>query len=136
MPSSLLRLSGRKTCDRVLRQGRVWKGPLLAARWLPLPPHTKERIPPTGAIFVGTMVSAALEKSAVRRNRMRRRCREALRIAVREMPRVPTVQLLLCPRSASLDAPFPELQAQVCKLLAALSSACPPTDGHASSNSR
>ncbi|TSC80628.1 MAG: ribonuclease P protein component [Candidatus Peregrinibacteria bacterium Gr01-1014_25] len=130
----LLRLSGRKTCERVLRQGRVWKGPLFSARWIAGEPRNTRN--PHRGLFIGTVVPASLDKSAVRRNRMRRRCREAMRTIIRDGAPVPTAQLLLLPRSASLNAPFPELQAQARALLTALSVACPPTSDPASSNSR
>jgi ribonuclease P protein component len=65
--------------------------------------------PSVCALYVGTAASAKLEKSAVKRNRMRRRCREALRITVREIAELPTLQLLIAPRSSSLDCAFADI---------------------------
>lgn len=123
----LLRLSGRKVCERVKTKGMPWKGKHLQARLLrgaprPLPPEA-------AGLFVGVVTSAKLDKSAVRRNRMRRRCREALRTVALAMqpdtqperaafPR--SVQLLLLPRSSSLTAPFGELQDDARRLLFSL----------------
>jgi ribonuclease P protein component len=66
----------------------------------------------TPALFVGTLVSTKLEKSAVKRNRMRRRCREAFRITIKEMSQLPMAncQLLLAPRASSLNCDFEELR--------------------------
>ncbi len=106
----LLRLQGRKICDHLQRKGRVWKGKHMTIRSLPGHPR-RAGADRSDAVYVGTVASAKLDKSAVKRNRMRRRCREALRLLLRETDaRIPAIQLLLAPRSSSLWAPFPELQ--------------------------
>jgi ribonuclease P protein component len=79
----LLRLSGRKVCERVKTKGFLWKGRHLHVRWMQGAPRTVPSDAPP-AFYVGTLTSAKLDKSAVRRNRMRRRCREALRIVLKE----------------------------------------------------
>lgn len=119
----LSRLRGRKVCDRVMRNGNVWKGKTMMIRWLPGPPRTLS--PDSKGFFVGSFASARLHKSAVKRNRMRRRCREALRTAVRERDKLPTVQLLLSPRSTSLTCDFHDIASDVHAFLSALDS-CPP----------
>lgn len=116
----LSRLSGRKVCERVKTKGMLWKGKHVQARITrglprPLPVTT----PP--AVFVGVVTSAKLDKSAVKRNRMRRRCCEALRIAVSQSPKEVTAQLILLPRSSSLTAPFGELLLDARRLLSSLS---------------
>lgn len=116
----LSRLHGRKTNDLVLRKGRVWKGRTMAIHWLPGPPRRSGKIEGPG-LYVGTLASAKLHKSAVVRNRMRRRVREALRTIVRERDGLPSAQLLLRPRSASLDAPFEDIRADVLVFLTLLS---------------
>ncbi len=130
----LLRLRGRKVCDRVLRKGNVWKGSMIIIRWLPGPPRHPAVDPKASGLYVGTLVSGKLEKSAVKRNRMRRRCREALRVTVRGHDTLPTVQLLILPRSSSLSADFKDIRKDVLQFLSVLQS-CPRTPG-ASSNSR
>lgn len=118
----LLHLRGRKVCDRVMRNGLVWKGKTMSIRWLPGPPRP---LPPEAkGVFAGTYASAKLHKSAVKRNRMRRRCREALRTAVAERTNLPTVQLLLAPRSPSLTCAFEDISADVRAFLSTLD-ACP-----------
>lgn len=107
------RLSGRKTCDRVLRKGKAWKGQTMTVRWLPGHPKRPDVDPLKPGIFAGTYASAKLEKSAVKRNRMRRRCREALRLFLKEQEKLPTLQLLIAPRSSSLSCTFAEIQADV-----------------------
>ncbi len=83
-------------------------------RWLsghPRHPAAKTDLP---AIYAGTLASTKLDKSAVKRNRMRRRCREALRLALGEMSTVSQpLQLLIAPRSSSLGAPFAALQQDI-----------------------
>jgi len=117
----LSRLSGRKVCERVKTKGMLWKGKHMQARMIRgLPGNLPETAPP--AIFVGVVTSARLHKSAVIRNRMRRRCREALRLACKESPKETTVQLILLPRSSSLTAPFGELLQDAHRLLSSLSS--------------
>ena len=107
----LLRLRGRKICDHVLRKGRVWKGKHITVRSLPGHPRHPAARRDVPVVYVGTIASTKLDKSAVKRNRMRRRCREALRLLLRETDlQIQSIQLLLAPRSSSLWAPFPELQ--------------------------
>jgi len=105
-----------------MRTGKVWRGKTMTLRWLPGPPRTLA--PHTTGFFVGTFASAKLHKSAVKRNRMRRRCREALRITMREKEKMPTVQLLLSPRSPSLTCDFADIVADVHAFLSTLDS-CP-----------
>jgi ribonuclease P protein component len=119
----LSRLRGRKVCDRVMRNGKVWKGKTMMIRWLPGAPRT---LPPgTQGFFIGTFASTKLHKSAVKRNRMRRRCREALRTIVSESDKLPTVQLLLSPRSPSLTCDFHDISSDVHAFLSTIDS-CPP----------
>ena len=109
-----------------MRKGRVWKGKMMVIRWLSGVPKVELQRQvqsggvPAAGLYVGTFASTKLHKSAVVRNRMRRRCREALRIVVHERDTLPTAQLLVCPRSASLKAPFVILQEDVKAFLATL----------------
>lgn len=148
----LLRLSGRKICERVKSKGYLWKGKHFFVRFLSGAPRNLAATPSSAGIYVGTLTSTKLHKSAVKRNRMRRRCREALRLTLREcaLPRenvtghwslvnrstgqqvgdqrpstsrpVTSFQLLLLPRSSSLSADFGELLQDAEHLLASLSS--------------
>jgi len=72
-------------------------------------------------LFVGTLTSAKTEKSAVKRNRMRRRCREALRRETKEKSALPTMQLLLMPRRSSLTCDFAEIVSDVQEFLSSVS---------------
>ncbi len=116
VPMKPLHLRGRKVNEVVLRKGRTWKGKMMTIRWIAGAPrgHTAQ------GLYVGTLASAKLDKSAVRRNRMRRRCREALRIALQNRATISTAQLLLCPRNGSLHAPFQELEADIQAFLSTL----------------
>lgn len=117
-----MRLRGRKTCDRLIRQGSVWKGRHLLIRWLTGHPRHPDADRASEAIYAGTLASSKLDKSAVRRNRMRRRCREALRVALRTLPASAcTMQLLVVPRSSSLNAPFTEIQKDILAFLSSRS---------------
>ena len=138
----LLHLRGRKVNNRVLVQGTLWRGKTMNIRWLPGVSYSvwrekKERSPK--GLYIGTFASTKLEKSAVKRNRMRRRCREALRVVVQEEQDLPTAQLLLSPRSSSLTCAFQDILSDVRLFLSLLRSSCPkvpPQSEAASSSSR
>jgi len=115
------RLSGRKVNDFVLRKGKVWKGKTMTIRWVPGHPRRPDADRTKDALYLGTFASASLDKSAVRRNRMRRRCREAIRLELKEREKVPAVQLLVCPRAASLDASFEVIRKDISEFLSTLS---------------
>lgn len=137
----LQHLRGRKTNDRVLRQGTLWRGKTFQVRWMTGVPRsvwlTEKENAPQG-IYLGTFAPVSLEKRAVLRNRMRRRCREAVRILYKEETTFPTFQLLLSPRSSSLSSTFVDIEKDVRTLFSFLRS-CPvnpPKRGTASSSSR
>ena len=119
---TLRRLSGRKVCERVKTKGFLWKGKHFFVRYLIGLPRSYPANSPTG-LYVGTLTSVKLHKSAVKRNRMRRRCREALRVtlATSALPHFRTsAQLLLLPRSSSLECNFKEILADIDRLLSHL----------------
>lgn len=107
------RLSGRKVCNALRTKGRVWKGRTMVIAWLPLAPRHPLVDPLQPAVYLGTYASASLSKRAVDRNRMRRRCREAVRIHLRSLPSAGPLQLLLSPRSPSLTCSFGDIAADV-----------------------
>ncbi|MFA6039520.1 MAG: ribonuclease P protein component [Candidatus Peribacteraceae bacterium] len=119
------RLRGRKITERVLRKGRVWKGQTMAVRSVWGAPRHPAADPLTG-VYLGIITSAKLDASSVRRNRMRRRCREAWRTALQSRENLGPVQLLIAPRSSSLRAPFVHIQQDVERFLATLSHGRPP----------
>lgn len=117
-----LHLSGRKTCERVKTAGMLWKGKHMQIRWLRGAPRNLGPHVPKEGIYVGTVASARLDASAVRRNRMRRRCREALRLELKKIASFPSVQLLLLPRSSSLRCDFAQLSADISHFLSLFTS--------------
>jgi ribonuclease P protein component len=128
-------LRGRKTAEHILRKGKTWKGNFMIIRWFPAPPrHGGLREEP--GVYLGTFASAKLSKSAVIRNRMRRRCRESLRTTLLDIETLPPVQLLVCPRFASLKAPFGDVLKEARTFLSFLSTCLKQPSGPASSNSR
>ncbi len=116
----LHRLRGRKTAELLLRKGMVWKGRTMVVRWLPGVPRLKGQPPLPPGLYLGTFASAKLHKSAVKRNRMRRRVREALRVQVKDRDTFPSAQLLISPRIASLEAPSADIHADVRSFLSLL----------------
>src|SRR3990167_4079426 len=131
----LSRLRGRKIVDQVLRKGNVWKGRHMSIRFLvgaPRHPAANQ----TKGVYIGTLVSAKLDKSAVKRSRMRRRTREALRTTLLSSPERPPVQLLILPRSSSLSCTFPELLQDIGAFLSVLDTWQPKTRSDKSSSSR
>jgi ribonuclease P protein component len=131
----ILSLRGRKICDLVLRKGRAWKGKTFTVRWLPGAPRHPAADPAKRALYVGSYAPAKLDKSAVRRNRMRRRVREALRLGSEEFDRLPTAQLLLCPLHASLEANFADILSDMRRFLSDLDAWQQPPHAAASSTS-
>jgi len=113
----LSRIRGRKANDYLRRKGKVWKGKTMTVRYLLGAPKHPNINPETMAIYVGTAASVKLDKSAVKRNRMRRRCREALRREIKERTKVPTIQLLISPRAASLSCDFDDIKEDVVTFL-------------------
>ncbi len=116
----LSRLSGRRQNDFLRAKGRVWKGKHMVIRFLLSAPKHPNVDPSVVAVYTGTLASAKLDKSAVKRNRMRRRCREALRLAVKNRSISAPIQLILSPRSSSLSADFIQLQADITQFLSSL----------------
>ncbi len=118
----LSRLQGRKVNEYIQKRGNVWKGSTMVIRWLKGHPKHPAANPARSALYVGTAASAKLDKSAVKRNRMRRRCREALRTLVAQEQSLQTAQLLLMPRSSSLRCDFDDIRADITAFLSILRS--------------
>ncbi|MAE68719.1 MAG: ribonuclease P protein component [Candidatus Peribacteraceae bacterium] len=116
----LSRLSGRKVNDYLRRKGNAWKGNTFTVKWLRGAPKNPNIDPTKSAIYIGTAASVKLHKSAVKRNRMRRRCREAFRRTIKSHKKPPTIQLLVSPRSASLDCDFDDVLRDVDSFLSQL----------------
>jgi len=114
----LQRLRGRKTSELLRRKGSVWKGSTMTVRWLPGAPRSH---PDAEGLLVGSFASTKLHKSAVKRNRMRRRIREAFRKSVREREKLPTLQLLLSPTSRSLTCDNDDIVTDVESFLSTVS---------------
>lgn len=87
-------------------------------KWLPGVPRKNNLVMKPG-IYMGTFASAKLHSSAVKRNRMRRRCREAFRLALQNHDDFPSAQLLLTPKIASLESSFELIEADVQTFLSA-----------------
>ena len=112
-------LRGRKVVDRVRRKGKRWRGKHMNITYVVngTLADTRYKTQETRAVLVGTSASTKLNKSAVKRNRMRRRCREALRVTIKDPTKNQKLttknlrlQLLLQPRSSSLTCDFVELR--------------------------
>ncbi len=116
----MLHLRGRKRCEVLRTKGIAWKGQHMVVRWMKgrLP---SEKVRPEGSIYVGSFAGAKLDKSAVNRNRMRRRCKEAFRLALAKVDRVmPPTCLLIAPRSSSLDCAFDALEREATSFLSTI----------------
>ena len=109
----LSRLKGRKVNDYLRRRGNVWKGKTFNAKYLTGHPKNRSIDPDKHAVYIGTAASVKLHKSAVKRNRMRRRCREAFRKTIKEYEKLPTMQLLISPKATSLDCDFSDIESDV-----------------------
>lgn len=131
----LLHIYSRKACDVIMRKGKKWQGKTMMIRWLPGKPRKAGVVQPDG-VYLGTYASAKLHKAAVKRNRMRRRCREAFRLEVKDRQDFPTVQLLVSPRIASLESPFEMVQSDVRAFFSALPPWPTPKNVHDSSTTQ
>jgi ribonuclease P protein component len=114
-----LSLRGRKLCDRIRSKGNVFKGKNMTIKWIEgLPKNIKN---PTSGVRIGTYASTSLHKSAVQRNRMRRRCREAFRTMLTNIKEGPDMCILIHPRPQSGTCDFGDLQKDVKDFLFKLS---------------
>lgn len=136
----LSHLRGRKVVDRVRSKGARFRGKHMNITYVMGMPRTiigkslsihsdslsESSFSPSSAgrrgkhFFVGTSASTKLDKSAVRRNRMRRRCREALRLTAKAQKELPICQLIISPRSSSLDCAFDALRRDAEEFLTSL----------------
>lgn len=80
---------------------------------------------------IGFTTPRALGKSVIR-NRVRRRIREALRLRLSLLPA--EWRVVINPRRATLNAPFPAIEREVDKLLARLASLSKPSSADTSSS--
>ena len=116
----LSRLHGRKSATLLLDRGHVWKGQTMVIWWLPQAPRHPAVDRTALGLYVGTLASKKLHTSAVKRNRMRRRCREALRVqAASEELKMP-VMMLVIPRIRSLTCDYTDIVDDVREFLKAL----------------
>lgn len=117
----LQRISGRKRCAYVLLKGKRFNGKHISINWLHGPP-LHPNIPRTEkGVFVGIATSTKLHSSAVKRNRMRRRVREAFRLYAKDHAHLPTVQLIARPKSSTLTCTFEAIQEDVQRFFSTVS---------------
>jgi len=100
------RLRGRRSFDRIHRQGRRYQSPLLSLRVLAampllLPPSERRRAPSPWRCAVA--VSTKVSKRAVRRNRLRRSLQEHLRRCAPAADRPQWLLLSLRPGAAEAE---------------------------------
>ena len=86
--------------------GSRYSGPLFAAFYV--------RRPDSAGPKIGFTVPRAIGKAVVR-NRVKRRVREAIRLRLDQLS--PECEVVINPRRKVLDAPFPEIEREVEKLL-------------------
>lgn len=103
-------LRRRADFDRLYRQGKRARGRLLTVITVPQPEAS--------ACRVAFVVSRKVAKQAVRRNRIRRRLREALRHLRAEQELAGVPDLLLIAHPAAVDASYWDLRAELEGLLA------------------
>lgn len=104
-------LRGEREFRKVRQHGVPARTPLFSLRVTPYRPRYGERWQPRAV--VGLVVSKKTLKHAVKRNRVRRRMREALRT----LPTLPACRAVIYPTPAALRAPFAQLQAELLQAL-------------------
>ena len=113
-----LKLRGRKNCEFIRRKGLKWQGKTFVARLIVGPPKNRNTDDFEKGIYLGTYATTRMHKSAVKRNKMRRRCREAIRKNMKEWTKkIPTVQLLISPKLSSLTCEFSVIDQEAQELL-------------------
>jgi len=104
------RLRRRQDFDRVMRTRRVFAGQAIVAFALPNP---------DGRWRVGVTVSRRL-RGAVRRNRLRRRLREAAKAGLLPSPSAPGggtgFDVVLVGRPAALELPWPAIEEETARV--------------------
>ncbi len=108
---ALVSLRGEKEFRKVRAHGQVVRHALFTVRVTDYRPRYGETWRPRA--IIGIVVSKKTLKLAVKRNRVRRRVREALRT----LPGLPPCRATIHPNAAALSAPFAELQAALGKAL-------------------
>lgn len=109
---ALASLRGEKEFRKVRQHGQVIRHALFTLRVTDYRPRYGETWQPRA--IIGIVVPKKTLKLAVKRNRVRRRVREALRT----LPTLPPCRATIHPNLAALTAPFGELQAALGKALA------------------
>lgn len=104
-------LRGEREFRKVRQHGAVVRSPLFTLRVTPYRPRYGETWQPRA--IVGIVVSKKTLKHAVKRNRVRRRMREALRT----LPQLPACRATLHPTPEVLRVPFTQLQAELSRAL-------------------
>ena len=119
MISRLFRFHGYNSLTAVYKRGVTVRGPLISLKYLPRKPGAGYR--------AAVVVSKKVHKSAVVRNRIRRRMFELVRLNQTSLGDVDMVLTVFNDQVASL--PAAQLQEQVTTLLAKINSSTPePTD--------
>ncbi|WP_293913396.1 ribonuclease P protein component [Deinococcus sp.] len=109
---ALTSLRGEKEFRKVRAHGQVVRGPLFTLRVTDYRPRYGEVWLPRA--IIGIVVPKKTLKLAVKRNRVRRRIREALRT----LPTLPACRATIYPTPAVLSVPFAELQSALGRALA------------------
>lgn len=109
---ALTSLVGEREFRKVRQTGQVVRHPLFTLRIAPYRPRYGEQWRPRA--IVGIVVSKKTLARAVRRNRVRRRVREALRT----LPMLPPCRAMILPTPAVLSVPFDQLQEALAEALA------------------
>jgi ribonuclease P protein component len=108
---ALTSLRGEKEFRKVRLHGQVYRSPLFTLRVTDYRPRYGEVWRPRA--IIGIVVPKKTLKLAVKRNRARRRIREALRT----LPTLPPCRATIYPTPEVLSVPFAELQAALGKAL-------------------
>lgn len=99
----------RETIPYILRKGETYKTRFFIVKYI----KSREEIS-----RFATIVSTKLEKSAVERNKLRRRIYESIRLVLKEtQEKENKFEIILIPKKSILEAQYPDIEEDIRKII-------------------
>lgn len=112
------RLKRDRDFEILFNEGRFFAGTMVNAKvWLVDPEKYPKRGYARTDLKIGFIVSVKTEKSAVKRNRVKRRIREIIRLFLKENRIRPGYHIAFMAKSESIGAPYADIEESVREVL-------------------